>query len=122
MGQLKHDGRATQNGVTFPAAQAIVKGDLYRVNNWNGFALKTIGASDTIRVADMEIAPDRIWYIKLPAALSPAAGDVLYWTTGAGFKRGDTDLSATVAGSPACKVEEIKDANGYAAVRALNIG
>jgi len=122
MGQLKHDGRATQNGVTFPAAQAITKGDLYRVNGWNGFALKTIGASDTIRVADMEIAPDRIWYIKLPAALSPAVGDVLYWTTGTGFKRGDTDLSATVAGSPACKVEEVKDANGYAAVRALNIG
>ena len=122
MGQLKTDGRATQGGVTFPAAQAIVKGDLYRVNNWNGFALKTIGASDTLRTADMEIAPDRIWYVKLPAALSPAIGDVLYWTTGAGFKRGDTDLSATVAGSPACKVEEVKDANGYAAVRVLNIG
>jgi hypothetical protein len=122
MGQLKHDGRATQNGVTFPAAQAITKGDLYRVNQWNGIALKTIGASDTLRVADMEIAPDRIWYVKLPAALSPAIGDVLYWTTGAGFKRGDTDLSATVAGSPACKVEETKDANGWCAVRVLNIG
>lgn len=122
MGQLKHDGRATQNGVTAPAAQAIVKGDLYRINNWNGFALKTIGASDTLRVLDLEIAPDRIWYVKLPAALSPVIGDVLYWTTGAGFKRGDTDLSATVAGSPACKVEEVKDANGYAAIRALNIG
>jgi len=122
MGQLKHDGRATQNGVTAPAAQAIVKGDLYRINNWNGFALKTIGASDTLRTLDLEIAPDRIWYIKLPAALSPVVGDPLYWTTGAGFKRGDTDLSATVAGAPACKVEEVKDANGYAAVRCLNIG
>jgi len=48
MGQLKHDGRATQNGVAAPAAQAIVKGDLYRINGWTGFAMKTIGASDTL--------------------------------------------------------------------------
>jgi hypothetical protein len=122
MGQLKHDGRATQGGVTAPAAQAIVKGDLYRINGWNGIALKTIGASDTLRVLDLEIAPDRIWYIKLPAALAPAVGDPIYWTTGAGFKRGDTDLAAAVVGSPAAKVEEVKDANGYCAVRVLNVG
>lgn len=122
MGQLKHDGRATQNGVTIPASTAIVKGDLYRINNWNGIALKTVGTNDTIRTIDLEIAPDRIWYVKLPAALSPAVGDPLYWTAGAGFKRADTDLAAAVVGSPACKVEEAKDANGYAAVRVLNIG
>jgi len=122
MGQLKHDGRATQNGVTAPAANQIVKGDLYRINGWNGIALKNIATADTVRVFDMEIAPDRIWYIKLPAALAPAVGDPLYWTTGAGFKRGDTDLAAAVVGSPACKVEEVKDANGWCAVRVLNVG
>jgi hypothetical protein len=121
MGQLKHDGRATLGGVTAPAG-VFNFGDLYRINQWNGIALKTIGASDTVRNLDLEIAPDRIWYVKLPAALSPAVGDVLYWTAGAGLKRGDTDLAAAVVGSPACKVEEAKDANGYAAVRVLNIG
>jgi hypothetical protein len=122
MGQLKHDGRATQGGFAAPAAQAIVKGDLYRINGWNGFAMKTIGASDTLRTLDLEISSERIWYIKLPAALAPAIGDPLYWTTGAGFKRGDTDLAAAVVGAPVAKVEEVKDANGYCAVRALNIG
>lgn len=122
MGQLKHDGKATQGGVTAPAAQAIVFGDLYRINAWNGIALSAIGASDTVRSLDLEISPERIWYVKLPAALNPAVGDVLYWTAGAGFKRGDTDLAAAVVGSPACKVEEVKDAGGYAAVRVLNIG
>jgi hypothetical protein len=122
MGQLKHDGRATQGGFAAPAAQAIVKGDLYRINGWNGFAMKTIGASDTLRTLDLEISSERIWYIKLPAALAPAIGDPLYWTTGAGFKRGDTDLAAAVVGPPVAKVEETKDANGYCAVRALNIG
>lgn len=122
MGQLKHDGRATQGGYTAPAGQAITFGDLYRLNGWNHIAMSTIGASDTVRSYDGEIAPDRIWYVKLPSGVTPAVGDVLYWTAGTGFKRGDTDLSATVAGAPACKVEEAKDANGYAAVRVLNIG
>lgn len=122
MGQLKHDGRATQGGYAAPAGQALTFGDLYRINQWNGIALKTIGSADTLRNLDFEIAPDRVWYVKLPAALNPALGDVLYWTAGAGFKRGDTDLAAAVVGSPVCKVEEVKDANGYAAVRVLNLG
>lgn len=121
MGQLKHDGRATQGGYTWPAG-TYTFGELFRLNQWNGIILKTIAAADTVRVADMEIAPDRVWYVKLPAALSPAIGDVLYWTAGAGVKRGDTDLAAAVVGSPVCKVEETKDANGYAAVRVLNLG
>lgn len=122
MGQLKHDGRATQGGVSAPAAQAIVFGDLYRINKWTGFALRAIGASDTVRTLDLEIAPDRVWYVKIPN-ITAAVGDVLYWSTGAGFKRGDTDLvvkgTASAVG-PCCKVEEAKDANGYAAVRLIN--
>ena len=120
MGQLKHDGRATQGGYSFPAG-TITYGDLYRLNGWNGVALKNIATGDTVRTADMEISSERIWYVKLPAALNPALGDPLYWTAGAGFKRGDTDLAAAVVGSPACKVEEVKDANGYAGVRVLNL-
>jgi|SRR5262245_50344847 len=122
MGQLKSDGRATLGGFAAPGATALTFGDFYRLNQWNGIALKTVGASDTDRNLDFEISSERIWYVKFPAALSPALGDVVYWTTGAGFKRGDTDLSATVAGSPAAKVEEVKDANGYAGIRVLNIG
>jgi hypothetical protein len=121
MGQLKHDGRATQGGFTIPAGDYPF-GDLFRISGWNGIMLTKIAAADTVRVSDLEIAPDRVWYVKLPAGLSPAVGDPLYWTAGAGVKRGDTDLSATVAGDPACKVEEAKDANGYAAVRVLNVG
>jgi hypothetical protein len=63
-----------------------------------------------------------VWYVKLPAGLAPALGDLLYWTAGAGFKRGDTDLAAAVVGQPVCQVEETKDANGYAAVRLTGLG
>lgn len=121
MGQLKHDGRATQGGFTWPAG-TYTFGELFRLNQWNGVILKTVASTDTVRNADMEIAPDRVWYVKLPAGVTPALGDFLYWTAGAGTKRGDTDLTATPTGSPVAKVEEIKDANGYAAVRILNVG
>jgi len=120
VGQLKHDGKATQGGMTFPAG-TIVKGDLYRLNGWNGIALKAIASTDTVRTADMEISSERIWYVKLPA-ITPALGQYLYWTAGAGFKRGDTDLTLTVTGSPVAVVEEVKDSGGYAAVRVLNVG
>jgi hypothetical protein len=121
MGQLKTDGRATQGGFTWPAG-IITYGDLYRLNGWNGIALKNIAAADTLRTADMEISSERIWYVKLPVAVAGTQGTYLYWTAGAGFKRGDTDLTATVTGSPVAIVEETKDANNYAAVRVLNVG
>lgn len=120
MGQLKHDGRATLGGVTAPAG-VINFGDLYRINDWNGVALKTIGSGDTVRTLDLEIAPDRIWYVKVPAGVNPAVGAPIYWTTGAGFKRGDTDLQVAAQGSPCGKVEEAKDANNYMAIRILNV-
>lgn len=121
MGQLKGDGRASTGGFTWPAG-TYTFGDLYRLNGWNGIIMQNIAAADTVRSADMEFGTDRIWYVKLPAGVTPAVGDYLYWTAGAGIKRGDTDLTATVTGSPVCKVEEVKNANGYAAVRVLNVG
>src|SRR3954451_24451477 len=104
MGQLKHDGRATQGGYSAPAGQVITFGDLYRLNGWNHVALTNIGAADTVRSYGGEISSERVWYVKLPAALNPAIGDYLYWTAGAGFKRGDADLAAAVVGAPVAKV------------------
>jgi hypothetical protein len=122
MGQLKSDGRATQGGFTFPAG-TIVKGDLYRLNGWNGIALKAIASGDTVRTADMEISSERIWYVDLPAGVNPAVGAYLYWTAGAGFKRGDTDLTVTPTGTPVAIVEEAPAVSGgFAAVRVLNVG
>jgi hypothetical protein len=124
MGQLKHDGVATQNGMTFPAG-VITFGDLYRLNLWSGIAMKSIAAADTVRVADMEISSNRIWYVKVPVGINPAVGAFVYWTVGAGFKRGDTDLQVTPATAgdfPCGKVEEAKDANAFMAIRVLNNG
>jgi len=124
MGQLKHDGRATQGGVTFPAG-IISFGDLYRVGGWNGIALDSLVAADTVRTMDMEISAERIWYVKIPAALAAVKGSLLYWADPTVFQRGDTNLQATPAtagDAPACKVEEDVDANDYCAIRVLNDG
>lgn len=121
MGQLKHDGQATQGGVTAPAGDYPF-GDLFRINGINGIALTHIAVADTVRVLDLEISPARVWYVKLPAGVTGTAGTYLYWTAGAGVKRGDTDLTATPTGTPVAFVEETKDAGNYAAVRVLNVG
>lgn len=125
MGWLKSDGRATQGGYTIPAG-VFPFGELFRINGWNGIMLTAVASADTVRVSDLEISSERIWYFRIPAAVTANVGDYLYWTTGAGLKRGDTDLSATVAGSPIVKVEEAKftgvDTNSYIAGRILNVG
>jgi hypothetical protein len=119
LGQLKTDGRAID--VVSPGATVITFGDLYRIDGWTGFALKTQAAADTDRNLALEVSSERIWYVKLPAGVTGARGDRLYWTAGAGFKRGDTDLTGTVTGSTVAIVEEAKDGNNYAGVRVVNI-
>jgi len=117
MGQLKSDGRAIN--VTFPAG-TINFGEVYRIDGWTGIAMKDVAAGDTIRTGAMEVASERIWYVKVPAGVNGARGTMVYWTAGAGFKSGQTDLSSTVAGAPVAKIEEVRDGNGYAALRLLN--
>lgn len=119
MGNLKHEGDAVD--VVAPAGQEIFKGELYRIDNWNGIAMSHVLPTDPELGFAMEVRR-RVWYVQLPAATAAARGDVLYWTAGTGFKRGSTDLSATVAGAPACKVEEAKDGNNIAGIVPLNIG
>lgn len=127
MGQLKGDGRAIN--VTTPDATAIAFGELYRIDGWNGFAQADVpavltGSTEDGRKIALEVAPDRIWYISIPSGLAAARGTTLWWSSGAGFKKGSTDLVAQGTGSatgPACKVEEAKDSNNIVGVRVLNV-
>lgn len=122
MGWLKTEGEAVD--VVVPAGQDLTKGELYRIDKWNGIAMSTVLHTDPELGLALECGW-RIWYVQIPAALSGAVrGDVLWWSTGEGFKSGATDLVAagtTGAIGPACKVEEAPDANNIAGVRVLNI-
>lgn len=121
MGNLKHEGDAID--VVSPQTVDITKGELYRVDGWNGIAMSTVLTTDPEAGLALEVS-NRIWYIAVPAGLAAARGDVLYWSATEGFKVGGTDLvAAGTAGAlgPACKVEEAKDANNVAGVRVLNV-
>jgi len=120
MGQLKSDGKAV-NVPVVPAGQYNF-GELFRINGWNGIAMKTVNTADTTRAMAMEVSSERIWYFSIPAAVAAAQGAYLYWTAGAGTKRGDTDLTSTVTGSPILAIEEAKDANNVVGARVLNVG
>jgi hypothetical protein len=118
LGQLKSDGNAVD--VVAPGATAIVFGELYRIDGWTGFAMRSVGASDTDRKLALEVSPNRIWYVTMPAGVAAARGDMLNWSAGAGFKKATTDLVVTGGGvGPAAKVEEAKDASNVVAVRAI---
>lgn len=121
MGQKKTDGRAVD--VAAPGATAMTFGELYRIDGWTGFAMKSVGASDTDRNLSLEVSAESIWYCQVAAAVSGARGTPVYWSAGAGFKKATTDLTTTDPGAgsePVGKVEEARDGNGYAAIRVIN--
>lgn len=118
MGQKKTDGKAVD--VVIPGATAVTFGDLIRVDGWTGFAMKTMGASDTDRNMSIEVSAESIWYTAVAAAVNGARGTLVYWTAGTGFKKASADLTTTVVGGPVGIVEEARDAGGVAALRAFN--
>jgi len=125
MGRKITDGNAID--VTAPASTLIEKGELYRIDGWTGFAMDQIDATETDRGVALEVSHS-LWRIKVPAATAANRGDFLGWTTGAGFKKGETDLSAIAApvdGSTpvlaVAKVEGVRNSRGYATVRLVHI-
>ena len=121
MGNLKTEGQAIN--ATAPAGQEIIKGELYRYNKWNGFAMTHVLPTDPEQGFALEVGL-KIWYVQAPSGLVANQGDTLYWSAGEGFKKSPTDLvAAGTAGAigPACKVEEAIDANFVVGVRALNV-
>lgn len=121
MGWLKHEGDAVD--VSAPAGEDLTKGELYRIDGWTGIAMSTVLHTDPELGLALEVS-NRIWYVELPAGVTGARGDSLYWSAGAGFKAGSTDLVATGAlgQQPCAIVEEAKDTNNIAAIRVLNLG
>lgn len=117
MGNLKQEGDAIN--VVAPNGEAIVFGEVYRIDGWTGIAMTTIASDATERGLALEVS-NRIWYVTVPAGVAAARGALLYWSTGAGFKRGSTDLAAAAGVGPVAKVEEAKDGNNVVGLRVIN--
>lgn len=125
MGRKVTDGNAID--VSAPAATLIEFGELYRIDGWTGFAMDQIDTTEVDRAVALQV-DHALFRCKVPAATAAARGDFVGWTTGAGFKKGSTDLSAIAApadGSTpvlACaKVEGVRNSDGYATLRLVHI-
>ena len=125
MGRKITDGNAID--VVAPAATLIEKGEVYRIDGWTGFAMDQIDAAEVDRAVALEVTHS-LWRVKVPAATAAARGDFLSWTTGAGFKKGSTDLAAIAAPADGStpvlavlKVEGVRNSDGYATVRICHI-
>lgn len=115
MGHKRDDGDAVDVSAT--GSTVFNYGDLYRLGGITGFALSAKTAAQTDRGMALEINKNHVWKALLPAGVTPAVGDLLYWTAGTGLKKGDTDITATPTGQPVVQVVEAKNAGGYAALR-----
>jgi hypothetical protein len=67
---------------------------------------------------------EALYRCKVPAGVAAARGDYVGWATGAGFKKGDTDLAAiaqpAAGGVPALAValvEGTRNSRGYATLK-----
>lgn len=118
MGHLIGDKKAVH--VTVPAG-TYAHGDLFRISGFTGFLINPVAVGDTARVRALEIAMNRCWSVLTPV-IAPAVGDLLYWTTGSGTKRGDTDLTVTPTGSAVAKVVATRNAAGYIQVVLVDNG
>jgi len=125
MGRKITDGNAVD--VQAPAATLIEKGELYRIDGWTGFAMDQIDATEVDKGLALEVTHS-LWRCKVPAATAAARGDFVNWTTGAGFKKGSTDLQAIAAPADGstpilavAKVEGVRNADGYATLRLVHI-
>lgn len=125
MGRKITDGNAVD--VSAPAATLVEKGELYRIDNWTGFAMDQIDASEVDRGLALEVTHS-LWRCKVPAGTAAARGDFVQWTTGAGFKKGSTDLTAIAAPTDGstpilavAKVEGVRNSDGYATLRLVHI-
>lgn len=121
-------GRKISDGLSVdcvaPASTHIIKGELYRIDKWTGIAMDDISATEVARNVALE-ASFALWRVLVPAGKAGTRGGFLYWTAGAGFKVGATDLvDAPVAtgDAPVAKVEGVRNSTGYATIRVLNTG
>jgi hypothetical protein len=125
MGRKITDGNAID--VVAPDATLIEKGEFYRIDKFSGFALDQIDADEVDRAFALEITHS-LWRCKVPAGTCATRGDFVEWSTGAGFKKGETDLAdlaAPVTGDTpvlaVAKVEGVRNARGYATLRVVHI-
>ena len=123
MGRKVTDGQALD--ITLPAGSCDF-GELIRVDYWTGFAMDTIASGATDRGLALDVSK-ALYRCKVPVGVAAARGDFVSWATGAGYKKGETDLTAIAAPTDGstpilavAKVEGVRNASGYATLKLVH--
>jgi hypothetical protein len=121
MGRKKTDGEAVD--VTVPGATLVEKGELVRIDNFTGFAMDEITATEVDRGLALDVSQS-IWKVKVPVGTCGTRGLYVKWTAAGGttFQKSATDLlddTSTRTLNSIGKVEEIRNSAGYAAIKLL---
>lgn len=115
MGHKYSDGKTVR--IASVPVGGFMAGRGYRANGWNGVAELDAAAGAP---ADLTIDRNFTFFIKVPAAVPGALGDMIYMPPAGGAA--DTVATVTATGNvPAFKVHEPKDANNMVGVAVLNI-
>jgi hypothetical protein len=119
MGRKKTDGEAVD--VTVPGATLVEKGELYRIENFTGFALDQIDAAEVDRNVALDCS-QAVWKCKVPVGTCATRGSYVRWTAAGGstFQKSSTDIVDDGAARTAvsiAKVEEVRNSAGYAALK-----
>lgn len=119
MGRKITDGKAID--VAVPSGELVDKGELYRIDNFSGFAMDSIAVADTERDVALEVS-ESIWRVKVPVGTCGTRGGYVKWSSGTGFKEADTDLADEASvlvktGDSIAKVESVRNSDGYATLK-----
>lgn len=119
MGRFITDGKAID--VVATTGEEVVKGELYRIDNFNGFAMDTIEVADTVRDVALE-RTESLWRCLVPSGVAGTRGYYLKWSSGTGFKYGGDDLVNEASplvktGDSVVQVESVRNSDGYATLK-----
>lgn len=119
MGRKITDGKAID--VVVADGEEVVKGEIYRIDNFTGFAMDDIATDADARDVALE-RTESLWRCQVPSGVAGTRGYYLKWSSGTGFKYGGDDLeneaSALVkTGNTVAQVESVRNSDGYATLK-----
>lgn len=121
MGRKISDGKAID--VVAPDATPIVAGEMYRIDNFTGFAMVDVASAEAGSM-ERDIALERsecLWRVLVPSGTCGTRGMFVKWADNAGaFQKSSTNIvDETVAKTvlSVAQVESVRNTRGYATLK-----
>lgn len=120
-GRFISDGKAID--VVAPGSTAIESGEMYRIDNFTGFAMVAVSSTEAGSM-ERDIAlerSERLWRVSVPSGTCGTRGIFVKWSNNDGsFKKSSTDVvDETVAKTvlSVAQVEGVRNSRGFATLK-----